>query len=76
MIPEDSHPEGSPEQTIIKLAAILEDLINSGKSEFVARVVTTLQLDYIELARLATEDQYDLQWTHIKLMDFLTKGEF
>lgn len=76
MIPEDPHSQETPEQTILKLSKILQNLISSGKSEFVARVVIRLQLDYIELARLTTDDQYDVKWTHTKLMDFLTKGEF
>ena len=52
-------------------------MIKEGRIPKIARILVNMQEEYIELAILCTDGEYDPEeWTHHDLLDFLTKGEF
>jgi len=64
------------EEQIAVLSSMIGQLVSKGNQEFVARILVRLQLEYMELARLATDGEYEAgDWTHRDVMDFLTTGQ-
>ena len=55
---------------------LIDELVNQGKTATVAALVIRLQMDYLNLATLSTDGEYDPNlWTHKDVMNFLTKGD-
>ena len=54
---------------------LVQALVRKGKSATVAALIIRLQMDYLQLAILSTDGEYDAKvWTHKDVLDFLTKG--
>ena len=54
---------------------LVEVLVKKGRSATVAALILRLQMDYLQVATLSTDGEYDSKvWTHKDVLDFLTKG--
>ena len=54
---------------------LVEVLVKKGRSATVAALILRLQMDYLQVATLSTDGEYDAKvWTHKDVLDFLTKG--
>jgi len=51
---------------------LIEECMHSNKIEFLAKLIIKLESEYIEIARIATDDNYQPDWTHTKVLDYLT----
>lgn len=51
---------------------VIEDCIIKNKLEFLAELMVKLENEYIELARLITDDNYKANWTHKEVLDYFT----
>lgn len=56
-------------QEVIKL---IDEHIVQNKIEFLAKIIITLQENYIDVATLSTDGNYNEQWTHERVLDYLT----
>ena len=52
--------------------SLIEDCIHKNKLEFLAELIVRLEKEYIEIARLSTDDNYQENWTHKEVLDYLT----
>jgi type IV secretory pathway VirB4 component len=50
----------------------IEECIHSNKLEFLAQLIVKLESEYIEIARISTDDNYKSNWTHLQVLDYLT----
>jgi hypothetical protein len=55
-----------------KTLSLVEDCMHQNKLEFLAELIVRLEREYIEIARLATDDNYQPNWTHVQVLDYLT----
>lgn len=51
---------------------LIEECMHSNKIEFLANLIIKLESEYIDIARIATDDNYKPDWTHIQVLDYLT----
>lgn len=51
---------------------LIEDCVHDNKIEFLAKLIIKLESEYIDIARLATDDNYQSNWTHLQVLDYLT----
>lgn len=51
---------------------LIEECIKSQKLDFIANLIQTLQINYIELAQLCTDGNYHEGWSHSKVIDYIT----
>lgn len=51
---------------------LVDESIESHKIGFLVELLCKLQDDYIDLARLATDDHYQSSWTHKQVLDYIT----
>ena len=64
------------DEKVEALAVLIKTLSDQGRGSFIAKLLVKLQLEYVDLAMLATDGEYVAEeWTHNEVMDFLTKGE-
>lgn len=54
------------------LKALVEEAIRLHKIDFLVTLINKLQNEYIDIAKLATEGQYQISWTHKQVLDFIT----
>lgn len=52
--------------------SLIEECVQQNKLQFLAELVTKLEQEYIELARLITNDNYTSEWTHKQVLDYFT----
>ena len=58
------------------VVAMIKYMVDKNRLTYLAKVFLRLQDEYLEIATLATDGEFDSeQWTHKNLMDFLTKGK-
>jgi hypothetical protein len=51
---------------------MIEECVYSNKLEFLAELVVRLESEYIDIARLGTDDNYQPNWTHLQVLDYMT----
>lgn len=51
---------------------LVEEAIKYHKIDFLVTLITKFQAEYIDIAKLATEGQYQISWTHKQVLDFIT----
>jgi hypothetical protein len=51
---------------------LVEEAIKNHKIDFLVTLMAKFQSEYIDIAKLATEDQYQISWTHKQVLDFIT----
>lgn len=51
---------------------LVVECIKNNKVDFLSNLIYTLQQNYIDLAKLSTDGNYNESWTHVKVMDFIT----
>lgn len=51
---------------------LIEECMHNNRLEFLAELIVRLESEYIEIARLATDDNYQPNWTHTQVLDYLT----
>lgn len=65
----------SDDDNLKRMTKLIQNFVSSDEIKIIASLLIKLQMDYTDLARLATDDQYDPNtWTHKDVLDFLTKG--
>ena len=52
---------------------LVNEAISTHNEEFIIQLIYKIQLEYYELARLATLDSFEVTWTHKQLLDYVTK---
>lgn len=62
-------PKAQKLQEVIQL---IDECIVQNKAEFLAQLIVTLQENYIDVATLSTDGNYNEQWTHKEVLDYLT----
>lgn len=55
-----------------EMRKLVEEALERNKIGFLVELICKLQDDYIDLARLATEDNYQASWTHRQVLDYIT----
>ena len=51
---------------------LIEDCMHNNRIEFLAELIMRLENEYIEIARISTDDNYQTNWTHLQVPDYLT----
>lgn len=51
---------------------LIEECMHNNRLEFLAELIIRLEGEYIEIARIATDDNYQPSWTHLQVLDYLT----
>jgi len=51
---------------------LVEEAIERHRIGFLVELICKLQDDYIDVARLATDNQYQSSWTHRQVLDYIT----
>ena len=65
----------SDDDNLKRMTKLIQNFVSSDEIKIIASLLIKLQMDYTDLARLATDDKYDPNtWTHKDVLDFLTKG--
>jgi hypothetical protein len=59
-------------RTVKETLDLIEECIYSNKLEFLAELIVKLEMEYIDIARLATDDNYQISWTHTQVLDYIT----
>lgn len=59
-------------RTVKETLDMIEECVFSNKLEFLAELIVRLEMEYIDIARIATDDNYDTNWTHIQVLDYMT----
>ena len=59
-------------RTVKETLDMIEGCVYSNKLEFLAQLIVRLESEYIELARIGTDDNYQSNWTHIQVLDYMT----
>jgi type IV secretory pathway VirB4 component len=59
-------------RTIKETLDMIEGCVYSNKLEFLAQLIVRLESEYVELARIGTDDNYQPNWTHIQVLDYMT----
>lgn len=59
-------------RTVKETLDMIEGCVYSNKLEFLAQLIVRLESEYIELARIGTDDNYQSNWTHLQVLDYMT----
>jgi hypothetical protein len=59
-------------QQLKEVIQLIEECIAQNKIEFLAKLIITLQENYNDVATLSTDGNYNEQWTHRQVLDYLT----
>lgn len=59
-------------RTVKETLDMIEGCVYSNKLEFLAQLIVRLESEYIELARIGTDDNYQVNWTHLQVLDYMT----
>lgn len=51
---------------------MIEECMHNNRIEFLAELILRLESEYIEIARISTDDNYQPNWTHLQVLDYLT----
>lgn len=51
---------------------MIQECVYSNKLEFLAELIVRLESEYIDLARICTDDNYQSNWTHLQVLDYAT----
>ena len=51
---------------------LVYECIASHNEEVLVQLIWRLEQDYIDIARLSTYDEYERNWTHAKVINYLT----
>jgi hypothetical protein len=51
---------------------LIEECVHSNKIEFLAELIIKLENQYMDIARIATDDNYQPSWTHLQVLDYMT----
>lgn len=51
---------------------LINNCIKSNKLEFLANVILKLQKEYIEICELSTDGEFKPDWTHEKVLNYLS----
>lgn len=54
------------------LKGLVEEAIRLHKIDFLVSLISKLQDEYMDIAKLATEGSYQVNWTHKQVLDFIT----
>lgn len=57
------------------IRSVVEDAMLSNDQEYLTMIITKLLTEYIEVAHLSTDGNYDPDWTHTDVLNYLTYGE-
>tara|TARA_R100000278_G_C5446840_1_gene155799 strand:- start:607 stop:819 length:213 start_codon:yes stop_codon:yes gene_type:complete len=57
------------------IRSIVEDALISNDAEYLTLIITKILTEYIELAQLSTDGNYEKNWTHSDVLNYLTYGE-
>jgi hypothetical protein len=60
------------DQQILEMIVIINECIKNDKLKFLANMIVKLQEEYQEIAKLSTDGEYEVTWTHEQLLNFLT----
>jgi len=68
-----SHEDNYADLETIKF--LVDELVVKEKTIVIAAIIARLQRDYLDVATLSTDGEYDPTiWSHSDVMDFITKG--
>jgi hypothetical protein len=59
-------------RTVKETLDLIEECVYSNKLEFLAELIVRLEMEYIDIARIATDDNYQIGWTHTQVLDYMT----
>lgn len=59
-------------RTVKETLDLIEECVYSNKLEFLAELIVRLEMEYTDIARIATDDNYQLGWTHNQVLDYMT----
>ncbi len=59
-------------QKLQEVIQLIDECIVQNKVEFLAKLIVTLQENYVDIATLSTDGNYHEQWTHKQVLDYLT----
>jgi type IV secretory pathway VirB4 component len=59
-------------RTVKETLDMIEGCVYSNKLEFLAQLIVRLESEYVELARIGTDDNYQSNWTHLQVLDYMT----
>lgn len=57
---------------IEQIRVLVNECILTHNEEVLVELISRLESDYVDVARLATFDSYKTDWTHQEVLDFIT----
>ena len=51
---------------------LIEECVKFHKIDFLVSLIFKLQNEYVDIAKLATDGNYQENWTHKQVLDFIT----
>jgi hypothetical protein len=60
------------QERLEQLMKLISECMLEGKVGFLANLIVNLENQYHELATLSTDGKYKEDWTHTKVLDYLT----
>jgi hypothetical protein len=51
---------------------LISDCIIAHQESIIVKLISELERDYVELAKLATMGEYSEDWTHRQVLDYIT----
>jgi hypothetical protein len=52
---------------------LISECLSTNNQEILVNLIYRLELEYNEIANLATLGEYDISWGHLKTIDYITK---
>jgi hypothetical protein len=52
---------------------LISECLSTNNQEILVNLIYRLELEYNEIAKLATLGEYDVSWGHLKTIDYITK---
>lgn len=66
-------PRKNKDKDLEALREVVYECINTNNIEFVVQLLHKLQSEYNEVATLSTFGSYEKNWSHKKVLDYITK---
>ncbi len=63
------------EHNIDIIRGLVEGAIITHNVEYMTHLINKMLTEYVELATLATDGQYDKDWTHREVLNYITYGD-
>lgn len=62
----------SKDKKLADIKNLVIECVENNRIEFLSHLIYTLQMNYVDLAELSTDGNYNEGWSHEKVLDYIT----